>query len=109
MAKRLTKPKSISSDPWRNKKWNELVRGRQFRPSYVPALTLLVQWCQIVDQSIEDMDAGGGAQVACRNGIGDPQHIGHGRRMDQGRRRRPVAGGTRVWCEGLGGRTVLGA
>ena len=71
MAKRLTKPKSISSDPWRSKKWNEIVRGRQFRPSDVPALTLLVQWYQIVDQCIEDMGSGGGVQVAYSNDMGD--------------------------------------
>jgi len=26
--RRLTKPKSVREDPYRNKKWNEVVRGR---------------------------------------------------------------------------------
>lgn len=71
MAKRLTKPKSISSDPWRSKKWNEIVRGRQFRPSDVPALALLVQWYQVVDQCVEDISDGDGIHVAFSNDMGD--------------------------------------
>ena len=71
MARRLTKPKSVRDDPYRNRKWNELVRGRSFRPSDVPALTLLVQWYQVVDQCIEDMSVGGGIQVAYSNDRGD--------------------------------------
>lgn len=69
--KRLTKPKSVRDDPYRSRKWNELVRGRQFRPSDVPALTLLVQWYQVVDQCIEDMSVNGGIQVAFSNDMGD--------------------------------------
>lgn len=69
--KRLTKPKSVRDDPYRNKKWNELVRGRSFRPSDAPALTLLVQWYQVVDQCIEDMSVNGGIQVAFSNDMGD--------------------------------------
>ena len=69
--KRLTKPKSVRDDPYRSRKWNELVRGRSFRPSDVPALTLLVQWYQVVDQCIEDMSVGGGIQVAFSNDMGD--------------------------------------
>lgn len=69
--KRLTKPKSVRDDPYRNRKWNELVRGRSFRPSDVPALTLLVQWYQVVDQCIEDMSIDGGIQVAFANDMGD--------------------------------------
>lgn len=72
MAKRrLTKPKSVREDPYRNRKWNELVRGREFRPSDVPALTLLVQWYQVVDKCIEDMGTGGGIEVAYENKVGD--------------------------------------
>ncbi|MBR3385943.1 MAG: hypothetical protein IKG69_12195 [Atopobiaceae bacterium] len=72
MAKRLTKPKSVREDPYRNRKWNEIVRGRTFRPSDVPALTLLVQWYQVVDQCIEDLGSmGDGIQVAYSNDMGD--------------------------------------
>lgn len=69
--KRLTKPKAVREDPYRNRKWNELVRGRDFQPSDVPALTLLVQWYQVADQCIEDMSVGGGVQVAYENKVGD--------------------------------------
>ena len=71
MAKRLTKPKSVRDDPYRSRKWNEIVRGRSFRPSDAPALTLLVQWYQVVDQCIEDMSVGDGIQVAFSNDMGD--------------------------------------
>ncbi len=72
MARRLTKPKSIREDPYRNRKWNEIVRGRDFEPSDVPALTLLVQWYQVVDRCIEDLGGmGDGIQVAYENDHGD--------------------------------------
>lgn len=67
----LRKPPSIASDPFRSAKWNELTRGREFRKSDVPALVLLVQWYQVVDQCIEDMSANGGVQVAYSNDMGD--------------------------------------
>lgn len=71
-ARRLTKPKSVRDDPYRSKKWNELVRGRSFRPSDVPALTLLVQWYQVVDKCMEDLSsAGNGIQVAYSNKMDD--------------------------------------
>lgn len=74
--RRLTKPKSVSSDPWRSKKWDELVRGRSFRPSDVPALTLLVQWYQVVDKCIEDLGCdGGGIRVAYSNDVGDQRAL----------------------------------
>lgn len=71
MARRLTKPKSVREDPYRSRKWNEIVRGRSFRPSDVPALTLLVQWYQVVDQCIEDISVDGGIQVAYSNKLDD--------------------------------------
>jgi hypothetical protein len=46
MAKRLTKPASIRSDPWRSRKWNEIVRGRSFAPSDAPTIALLVSWVE---------------------------------------------------------------
>lgn len=71
MARRLTKPKSVREDPYRNRKWNELVRGRSFKPSDVPALTLLVQWYQIVDKCMEDLSGPHGIQVAYENKLED--------------------------------------
>lgn len=67
----VTKPPSVARDPYRSSKWDELTEGRDFRPSDVPALTLLVQWYQVVDQCIEDMSVDGGIQVAFANDMGD--------------------------------------
>lgn len=67
----VTKPPSVARDPYRSDKWDELTEGRDFRPSDVPALTLLVQWYQVVDQCIEDMSVDGGIQVAFANELGD--------------------------------------
>ena len=70
--RRLTKPKTIRDDPYRNRKWNEIVRGRDFGPQDVPAITLLVQWYQIVDQCMDDLASGGnGIQVAYSNKLDD--------------------------------------
>lgn len=72
MPKRLRKPRIVSQDPYRSRKWNELVRGRSFRDSDVPALTLLVQWYQVVDKCMEDLSsAGDGIQVAYSNSMDD--------------------------------------
>lgn len=71
MAKRLVKPAAIRSDPWRSRKWDELVRGRGFAPSDAPALTLLVQWYQVVERCMEDISTDGGVQVAYSNDVGD--------------------------------------
>lgn len=67
----IQKPPSVASDPYRSDKWDELTEGRDFRQSDVPALTLLVQWYQVVDQCIEDMSVDGGIQVAFSNDMGD--------------------------------------
>lgn len=66
--RRLTKPKSVREDPYRNRKWNEIVRGRDFQPKDVPALTLLVQWYQIIEKCMDDLGSmGDGIQVAYSN------------------------------------------
>lgn len=67
----IAKPASIARDQYRSDKWDEIVVGRSFRPSDVPALTLLVQWYQVVDQCIEDLGTNGGIQVAYSNDMGD--------------------------------------
>lgn len=68
---RIRKPPSVAQDSFRSAKWDELTRGREFKKSDVPALVLLVQWYQVVDQCIEDMSANGGVQVAYSNDMGD--------------------------------------
>lgn len=68
---KLRKPRYISSDKYRSAKWNELVRGRSFDESDVPALQLLVSWHQIVDQCMEDIATTAGVRVSYKNEIGD--------------------------------------
>ncbi len=69
--KKLKKPRSVRNDSYRSAKWDEICAGRRFRASDVPALTLLVQWYQVVDKCIEDMSVGDGIQVAFANDMGD--------------------------------------
>lgn len=71
MASRLAKPASVKADPWRSAKWDEITKGRSFSQSDVPALTLLVQWYQVVDRCMEDISATGDVQVAYSNDLGD--------------------------------------
>lgn len=71
MARRLTKPASIRSDPWRSRKWNEIVRGRDLSPSDAPTIALLVSWYQVIEQCMDDIGANGGVQVAYQNDMGD--------------------------------------
>lgn len=68
----LRKPRSVSADPFKSKKWNELTKGRKFSQSDIPALTLLCQWYAVVERCMGDIDLGGGLpQVAYRNDMGD--------------------------------------
>ena len=67
----VSKPPSVEADPCRSAKWDEIVTGRRFRASDAPALTLLVQWYQVVERCIEDMGVNGGVQVAYQNDLGD--------------------------------------
>ncbi|MCI7437603.1 MAG: P27 family phage terminase small subunit, partial [Coriobacteriaceae bacterium] len=71
MARRLTKPASIRSDPWRSRKWNEIVRGRDLSPSDAPTIALLVSWYQVIEQCMDDIGANGEVQVAYQNDVGD--------------------------------------
>lgn len=69
----IQKPPSVARDPYRSAKWDEVCEGRDFRLSDVPALALLVQWYQIVEQCMDDlgsMDAEG-IRVAYANEVGD--------------------------------------
>lgn len=67
----LQKPASVSRSPFKSAKWDELVEGRSFSPSDIPALTLLVQWYQVVDTAMEDLDYDGEMQLVYSNDIGD--------------------------------------
>lgn len=72
MTKRIQKPESVESDPWRSAKWDELTRGRSFAQSDAPTLALLVYWYQVVDRCMADISsAGGGVSVAYQNDMGD--------------------------------------
>ncbi len=70
MAKRLTKPASIRSDPWRSRKWNEIVRGRSFAPSDAPTIALLVSWYQVVEECMDEISHDSGVQVCYQNDVG---------------------------------------
>lgn len=66
----VDKPASVASDPFKSAKWDELTRGRRYRPSDAPALELLVQWYAVVQRCIDDLDEAGG-QVAYQNKMDD--------------------------------------
>lgn len=46
------KPRSISEDPFKSAKWDELTAGRVFLQSDIPALEILCQWHAIANQCI---------------------------------------------------------
>lgn len=73
--KRLAKPASVASDPWRSAKWDEVVEGRDFDQSDAPAVALLVCWCQVAEQCMDDITAGGGVQVCYADGAGDVKAV----------------------------------
>lgn len=67
----LEKPSSVSADPFKSAKWDEITEGRAFAPSDAPALALLCQWYEVVEQCMADIDVGGSIQVAYSNEMGD--------------------------------------
>lgn len=67
----LKKPLSISSDPFKSEKWDEITKGRTFSESDIPTLTLLIQWYAVVERCIVDLEDGSGVQVAYMNDMGD--------------------------------------
>lgn len=66
-----TKPESVARSPYKSAKWDEVVEGRSFAESDVPALTLLVQWYQVVDTAMEDIEVGGEIRLVYSNDMGD--------------------------------------
>lgn len=67
----LIKPDSVASSSKRSAKWDELVTGRSFTQADAPILALLCQWYEVLDKCMEDIDIGGGIQVAYQNDMGD--------------------------------------
>ena len=67
----LEKPESIARSEFRSSKWDEITNGRDFQQSDIPALSLLCQWYEVIEQCMNDIDIGGGIQVAYTNDIGD--------------------------------------
>lgn len=71
MIKRLRKPRSVSQDKFKSRKWNELTTGRDFSDSDIPTLLMLISWYQIADQCMSDISTDSGIQVAYMNKLGD--------------------------------------
>ena len=65
------KPISVESSPFKSAKWDEITAGREFQDSDVPTLALLCQWYEVVEKCMDDIDIGGGVQVAYQNDMGD--------------------------------------
>lgn len=70
-SKKPRKPKSVSSDKFKSKKWNEITSGRTFSESDIPTLELLCQWYAVVQKCIDDMTVDDGIQVAYSNDYSD--------------------------------------
>lgn len=66
----LPKPEGVAADPFKSAKWDELARGRRFRPSDAPTLALLVQWHAVLQRCIDDLDVNAG-QLVFQNDVGD--------------------------------------
>lgn len=53
---KLKKPVSIAADKFKSQAWDELVAGRTFSPSDIPALRLLCQWLKIAEQATTELE-----------------------------------------------------
>lgn len=67
----LTKPASVERSPYKSAKWDEITQGRNFSESDVPAITLLVQWYQVMDTAMDDIDVDGEIRLVYENDMGD--------------------------------------
>lgn len=67
----LKKPKSIKDNPFKSAKWDEIVKGRDFRDADVPVIALLCQWYEVVDKCMDDLHFPDGIRVAYQNDLGD--------------------------------------
>ena len=71
----IEKPSSIEKSPFRSKKWDELVNGRDFQPSHAPILATLCYWYEVLETCMNDLDIGGEIQVAYSNDMGDVKEL----------------------------------
>ena len=67
----LQKPTSVEASPFKSAKWDEITAGREFQESDAPVLALLCSWYEVVEKCMNDIDVGGGIQVAYQNDLGD--------------------------------------
>lgn len=67
----LDKPDSISANPFKSQKWDEITKGRSFAQSDIPTLTLLCHWYAVADKCMDDCEMDGEMQVAYMNDKGD--------------------------------------
>lgn len=64
----INKPPSVLRSDFQSQKWDELTKGRDFQESDIPALSLLCQWYEVLEQCYEDISIpGGGVQLVYAN------------------------------------------
>ena len=71
----LDKPSSIKKSEFRSAKWDEITKGRDFKPSDAPVLSLLCYWYEVLETCMDDLDYDGEMQVAYANKIGDVKQM----------------------------------
>lgn len=67
----LEKPKRIADDEFQSAKWDEITRGRSFKPSDVPNIAMLCQWYAVAETCMNDITDDEGVHVAYTNDVGD--------------------------------------
>ena len=67
----LKKPPSVEESPFRSKKWDELVSGRNFQPCHAPILSTLCYWYEVLETCMDDLTYNGEIKVAYQNDLGD--------------------------------------
>lgn len=71
----IKKPASIEDSYFKSAKWDEITKGKDFKTSDIPALTLLCQWYAVIDKCIKDISINNEVQVAYQNKIGDAKPL----------------------------------
>lgn len=67
----LEKPKRIADDEFQSAKWDEITRGRNFKPSDIPNIAMLCQWYAVAETCMNDITDEAGVHVAYTNDVGD--------------------------------------
>lgn len=67
----LPKPRSVSEDPFKSQKWDEITAGREFNKADSPVLEMLVTWYQVADQCNRELTVNGYVQTTYENKMGD--------------------------------------